>query len=217
MWEFATSARAEEDARWMRDCVNRYSATRCGREPACKPGDRECRSRQLAAPLERSESCEKKRDPRFPSPLPRCRRGQDECCRVASRTEDDGRRRGRHGRRALRTRVSVRECVTDVIILRNWEPPTDICKPHACESGPLARPVRTAICFWFDTTNCVAGNLLSAAPKEEEWFSCEHNTTNQFEIDEACFKLPSAASYRCGKLSSPVCILKNENILYDTS
>lgn len=51
----------------MRDCVNRDSATRCGREPACKPGDRECRSRQLAAPLERSESCEKKRDPRFPA------------------------------------------------------------------------------------------------------------------------------------------------------
>lgn len=70
----------------------------------------------------------------------------------------------RHERRALRTRV--RECVTDVIILRNWEPPTDICKPHACESGPLARPVRTAICFWFDTTNCVAGNLLSIAGKE---------------------------------------------------
>ena len=56
----------------MRDCVNRDSATRCGREPACKPGDRECRSRQLAAPLERSESCEKKRN--FPRRRRRRRR-----------------------------------------------------------------------------------------------------------------------------------------------
>lgn len=183
MWEFATSARTdEEDARWMRDCVNRDSATRCGREPACKPGDR---ARVSLAAISRTAAKVRKLrkkawsphpcplPPPAPpplSPLPR------RCCESAVEAKRRERTGGladggwratsaRHGRRALRTRVSVRECVMDVIILRNWEPPTDICKLHACESGPLARPVRTAICFWFDTTNCVAGNLLSAAPK----------------------------------------------------
>lgn len=46
----------------------------------------------------------------------------------------------RHGRRALRV-TRARACVTDVIILRNWEPTSDICKPHACKSA--ARSVGT--------------------------------------------------------------------------
>lgn len=51
----------------MKGCANRDSATRCGREPACKRGDCECRSRQLAASLERSESCEKSTILAFPT------------------------------------------------------------------------------------------------------------------------------------------------------
>lgn len=180
MWEFATSAR-------RRGCTLNEGLCESWQRKAMRSWTRvqTRRSRVSLAAISRTAGKVRKLRKKAWSPLPS---PATPLQTLSSRTEDDGRRRARDGRRALRTRVSVHECVTDVIILRNWEPPTDICKPHACESGPLARPVRTAICFWFDTANCVAGNLLSAAPKEEEWLSCEHSTANQFEIDEACLK-----------------------------
>jgi len=172
MWEFATNARAL--AREWRGCTLNEGLCESWQRNAMRSWTRvqTRRSRVSLAAISRAAGKVRKLRKksvisRFPATL-QTQLKRRERMRGEDGLADEGWRAtsARHGRRALRTRVSVRECVTDVIILRNWEPLTDICKPHACESGPLARPVRTAICFWFDTTNCVAGNLLSTAPKE---------------------------------------------------